>query len=70
MDHPGIALKSSDGFAGDKHKVWCRKCFESRILSEIAHDNAEVAVGIRASVRDRQTIENTCAYTITILSDS
>ncbi|KAF8498475.1 ribonuclease H-like domain-containing protein [Russula emetica] len=59
VDHPGIALKSPDGFAGDKHKVWCRKCFDARISSEIGQDEAEVAAGMRTSVRDRQTIENT-----------
>ncbi|KAF8478229.1 ribonuclease H-like domain-containing protein [Russula emetica] len=43
----------------DKHKVWCRKCFDARISSEIGQDEAEVAAGMRTSVRDRQTIENT-----------
>ncbi|KAF8496685.1 ribonuclease H-like domain-containing protein [Russula emetica] len=59
VDHPGIASKSPDGFAGDKHKVWCRKCFDARISSEIGKDEAEVAAGMRTSVRDRQSIENT-----------
>jgi len=59
VDHPGIASKSPDGFAGDKHKVWCRKCFDARISSEIGKDEAEVAAGMQTSVRDQQTIENT-----------
>ena len=62
VDHPGIASKSPDGFAGDKHKVWCRKCFDARVSSEILRDRAEVTAGLRTSVRDQQTIENTRAY--------
>ena len=65
VDHPGIASKSPDASAGGKHKVWCRKCFDARVLSEMGRDEAEVRAGIRFSVRDRQTIENTRAYYIT-----
>lgn len=65
VDHPGIATKSSDAYAGDKHRVWCKKCFSSRISAEIAQDEREIAAGIRTSVRDQQTIESTCTYTIT-----
>lgn len=64
MDHPGVAAKSSDGFLGDKHKVWCARCFPARIAAEVVKDEREAAAGIRASIRDQQTIESTCAHVI------
>lgn len=64
IDHPGVASRAPESFAGagDEHKVWCRKCFDARVSSEILNDEAGVTAGMRTSVRDQQTIENTCVY--------
>lgn len=64
MDHPGVASRSPDGLLGDKHKVWCEKCFSARVAAEVARDEGEVTAGLRASIRDQQTIQSTCAHLI------
>ena len=64
VDHPGVATKSADRFAGNKHKVWYARCFSAHIAAGIAQDESEVTAGIWTSIRDQQTIENTCALMI------
>ena len=67
-DHPGLAAKTAESYTNptlarpDKQKVWCKQCFARRIAEEQAHDEKEVAVGQRGSVRDGSTIRQTCAF--------
>jgi hypothetical protein len=60
VDHPGVAARNPDGYLGNKHKVWCARCFPVCIAAEVVKDEHEVGTGIQASICDQQTIESTC----------
>jgi hypothetical protein len=59
-DHPGLAAKRAEAYAGDKHRVACRPCLQERVQMERRADELAVARQERPHQRTDQVILDMC----------